>query len=162
EKYKKSWDNKVATIRNHTVGFLFQNFKLIQNNTILQNVTIPLIYNPIATKQPKHKLFNPLQHLPLHNKQHLLPNKLSRPQQQPLPIPTPIINQPNFLIPHQPTPPLHSKTSKHIIHFFLTLNKQKPTTIIILTHHPHVPNNADPIIHILHPPLKHQHLFTHH
>ncbi|MDU2291056.1 MAG: ABC transporter ATP-binding protein, partial [Clostridium celatum] len=56
ENYKKSSDNKLATIRNHTVGFVFQNFKLIQNNTILENVSIPLIYNGMGSKERKDKV----------------------------------------------------------------------------------------------------------
>ena len=51
----KSSDNKLAEIRNHTVGFVFQNFKLIQNNTILENVSIPLIYNGLSNKARKAK-----------------------------------------------------------------------------------------------------------
>ena len=50
ENFQKSSDNKLTEIRNHTVGFVFQNFKLIQSNTILENVSIPLIYNGMGSK----------------------------------------------------------------------------------------------------------------
>ncbi|MBN4863109.1 ATP-binding cassette domain-containing protein, partial [Staphylococcus sp. EG-SA-32] len=58
ENYQKSSDNKLAEIRNHTVGFVFQNFKLIQNNTILENVSIPLIYNGLSNKARKSKVLD--------------------------------------------------------------------------------------------------------
>ena len=66
ENYKKSSDNKLATIRNHTVGFVFQNFKLIQNNTILENVSIPLIYNGMGSKERKDKVLKGLEDVGLH------------------------------------------------------------------------------------------------
>jgi len=77
ENYQKSSDNKLAEIRNHTVGFVFQNFKLIQNNTILENVSIPLIYNGLSNKARKSKVLDGLHDVGLKGKENLLPNKLS-------------------------------------------------------------------------------------
>lgn len=51
----KSSDNELAEIRNKTVGFVFQNFKLIQNNTILENVSIPLVYAGLGSQARKRK-----------------------------------------------------------------------------------------------------------
>ena len=73
----KASDNRLATIRNLTVGFVFQNFKLIQNNTILENVSIPLIYNGMSSKDRKAKVLKGLEDVGLHQKEDLLPNKLS-------------------------------------------------------------------------------------
>ena len=74
ENYQKSSDNKLAEIRNHTVGFVFQNFKLIQNNTILENVSIPLIYNGLSNKARKSKVLDGLHDVGLKGKENLLPN----------------------------------------------------------------------------------------
>ena len=68
----KASDNRLATIRNHTVGFVFQNFKLIQNNTILENVSIPLIYNGMSSKDRKAKVLKGLEDVGLHQKEDLL------------------------------------------------------------------------------------------
>ena len=51
--YKESSDNQLAEIRNRVVGFVFQNFKLIQNNTVLENVSIPLVYAGIGSQERK-------------------------------------------------------------------------------------------------------------
>ncbi|MDE4961639.1 ATP-binding cassette domain-containing protein, partial [Francisella tularensis subsp. holarctica] len=79
------------------VGFVFQNFKLIQNNTILENVSIPLIYNGIGSKERKNKVLDGLQDVGLKGKEDLLPNKLSGGQQQRVAIARAIINNPKFI-----------------------------------------------------------------
>ncbi|MCI2894653.1 MULTISPECIES: ABC transporter ATP-binding protein [Staphylococcus] len=161
ENYKKISDNKLATIRNRTVGFVFQNFKLIQNNTILENVSIPLIYNGIGSKERKDKIMKVLEDVGLHNKKDLLPNKLSGGQQQRVAIARAIINEPKFVIADEPTGALDSKTSKDIMDLFVTLNKEKGTTIIMVTHDREIANKADRIIHILDGRVKKEEVLSH-
>lgn len=161
ENYKKSSDNKLATIRNHTVGFVFQNFKLIQNNTILENVSIPLIYNGMGSKERKDKVLKGLEDVGLHNKEDLLPNKFSGGQQQRVAIARAIINEPKFVIADEPTGALDSKTSKDIMDLFVTLNKEKGTTMIMVTHDREVANKADRIIHILDGRVKEEEVLAH-
>ena len=134
DNYKKASDNRLATIRNLTVGFVFQNFKLIQNNTILENVSIPLIYNGMSSKDRKAKVLKGLEDVGLHQKEDLLPNKLSGGQQQRVAIARAIINEPKFIIADEPTGALDSKTSKDIMDLFVSLNKEKGTTMIMVTH----------------------------
>ncbi|MEX2948317.1 ABC transporter ATP-binding protein [Staphylococcus warneri] len=161
ENYKKASDNRLATIRNHTVGFVFQNFKLIQNNTILENVSIPLIYNGMSSKDRKAKVLKGLEDVGLHQKEDLLPNKLSGGQQQRVAIARAIINEPKFIIADEPTGALDSKTSKDIMDLFVSLNKEKGTTMIMVTHDREVANKADRIIHILDGRVKEEEVLTH-
>lgn len=161
ENYKKASDNRLATIRNHTVGFVFQNFKLIQNNTILENVSIPLIYNGMSSKDRKAKVLKGLEDVGLHQKEDLLPNKLSGGQQQRVAIARAIINEPKFVIADEPTGALDSKTSKDIMDLFVSLNKEKGTTMIMVTHDREVANKADRIIHILDGRVKEEEVLTH-
>ena len=142
DNYKKASDNRLATIRNLTVGFVFQNFKLIQNNTILENVSIPLIYNGMSSKDRKAKVLKGLEDVGLHQKEDLLPNKLSGGQQQRVAIARAIINEPKFIIADEPTGALDSKTSKDIMDLFVSLNKEKGTTMIMVTHDREVANKA--------------------
>ena len=104
---------------------MFQNFKLIQNNTILENVSIPLIYNGMSSKDRKAKVLKGLEDVGLHQKEDLLPNKLSGGQQQRVAIARAIINEPKFIIADEPTGALDSKTSKDIMDLFVSLNKEK-------------------------------------
>lgn len=161
DNYKKALDNRLATIRNHTVGFVFQNFKLIQNNTILENVSIPLIYNGMSSKDRKAKVLKGLEDVGLHQKEDLLPNKLSGGQQQRVAIARAIINEPKFIIADEPTGALDSKTSKDIMDLFVSLNKEKGTTMIMVTHDREVANKADRIIHILDGRVKEEEVLTH-
>lgn len=161
DNYKKASDNRLATIRNHTVGFVFQNFKLIQNNTILENVSIPLIYNGMSSKDRKAKVLKGLEDVGLHQKEDLLPNKLSGGQQQRVAIARAIINEPKFIIADEPTGALDSKTSKDIMDLFVSLNKEKGTTMIMVTHDHEVANKADRIIHILDGRVKEEEVLTH-
>ncbi|MGK9288985.1 ABC transporter ATP-binding protein [Staphylococcus warneri] len=161
DNYKKASDNRLATIRNHTVGFVFQNFKLIQNNTILENVSIPLIYNGMSSKDRKVKVLKGLEDVGLHQKEDLLPNKLSGGQQQRVAIARAIINEPKFIIADEPTGALDSKTSKDIMDLFVSLNKEKGTTMIMVTHDREVANKADRIIHILDGRVKEEEVLTH-
>ena len=151
----------MAEIRNHTVGFVFQNFKLIQNNTILENVSIPLIYNGMGSKERKDKVLDGLQDVGLKGKEDLLPNKLSGGQQQRVAIARAIINNPKFIIADEPTGALDSKTSQDIMDLFVKLNKEKKTTMIMVTHDRDVADKADRIIHILDGRVQEEEVLTH-
>lgn len=147
--YLTSSDNELANIRNKTVGFVFQNFKLIQNNTIMENVSIPLLYSGVTSKQRNSKTIKVLHDVGLYNKEKFFPNKLSGGQQQRVAIARAIINEPKFIIADEPTGALDSKTSKEVMDLFVKLNKEKNTTIIMVTHDRNVAEQADRIIHIL-------------
>ncbi|MEB6611077.1 ABC transporter ATP-binding protein [Staphylococcus borealis] len=149
ENYKQSSDNHLAEIRNKTVGFVFQNFKLIQNNTILENVSIPLVYAGLGSQARKDCVTRTLHDVGLYDKENQVPNKLSGGQQQRVAIARAIINQPKFIIADEPTGALDSKTSKDIMELFMKLNKEHNTTMILVTHDRKVADKADRIIHIL-------------
>lgn len=149
ENYKKTSDNQLSDIRNKTVGFVFQNFKLIQNNTILENVSIPLVYAGLGSQERKQRVVDTLHDVGLYDKENLVPNKLSGGQQQRVAIARAIINQPKFIIADEPTGALDSKTSKDIMELFMKLNKEYNTTMIMVTHDRKVADKADRIIHIL-------------
>ena len=149
ENYQKRSDNELAAIRNRTVGFVFQNFKLIQNNTILENVSIPLLYAGLRASERNDRVIEMLHRVGLFEKENLVPNKLSGGQQQRVAIARAIVNQPKFIIADEPTGALDSKTSKDIMALFLQLNKEQGTTMIVVTHDPKVAEQADRVIHIL-------------
>ncbi|MCD8915540.1 ABC transporter ATP-binding protein [Staphylococcus simulans] len=147
--YKESSDNQLAEIRNRVVGFVFQNFKLIQNNTVLENVSIPLVYAGIGSQERKQRVIETLHNVGLYEKEHLVPNKLSGGQQQRVAIARSVVNEPEFIIADEPTGALDSKTSEDIMQLFTRLNEEKHTTMIMVTHDRAVAEKADRIIHIL-------------
>lgn len=149
EDYKQSSDNQLAEIRNKTVGFVFQNFKLIQNNTIMENVSIPLLYAGLGSQARKDRVTRTLHDVGLYDKENQVPNTLSGGQQQRVAIARAIVNQPKFIIADEPTGALDSKTSQDIMELFTKLNKESNTTMIMVTHDQKVASKADRIIHIL-------------
>ncbi|MCJ0915766.1 ABC transporter ATP-binding protein [Mammaliicoccus sciuri] len=149
ENYQQVSDNNLAFIRNKTVGFVFQNFKLIQNNTIMENVSIPLLYSGMSSKERKQRVESVLKDVGIADKKHLVPNKLSGGQQQRVAIARSIVNKPKFIIADEPTGALDSQTSKDIMDLFVRLNREQNTTMIIVTHDRKVAEQADRVIHIL-------------
>ncbi|MCH8673283.1 ABC transporter ATP-binding protein [Staphylococcus lugdunensis] len=161
ESYKQSSDSKLAEIRNRTVGFVFQNFKLIQNHTIFENVSIPLIYNGMPAKKRSVRVKQRLADVGLTGKENLLPSKLSGGQQQRVAIARAIVNEPRFIIADEPTGALDSETSKEIMALFGRLNKAQQTTLIMVTHDRKVAEQADRIIHILDGRIQSEEVMTH-
>ncbi|WP_412518337.1 ABC transporter ATP-binding protein [Staphylococcus simulans] len=149
QSYKTSSDNQLAEIRNQVVGFVFQNFKLIQNNTVLENVSIPLVYAGINSQERKQRVLDTLHNVGLYDKENFVPNKLSGGQQQRVAIARSIVNQPKFIIADEPTGALDSKTSEDIMDLFIRLNQEQNTTMIMVTHDRAVAEKADRIFHIL-------------
>lgn len=131
-----SSDEILSKIRNQTVGFVFQNFSLIENNTVFENVELPLLYNGYKFHQTEEKVMAVLKKVGLADKADKQLKQLSGGQQQRVAIARALINQPKFLIADEPTGALDSHTSEEIMKLFVDLNIQDQVTIILVTHNP--------------------------
>lgn len=131
-----SSDETLSKIRNQTVGFVFQNFSLIENNTVFENVELPLLYNGYKFHQTEEKVMAVLKKVGLADKADKHLKQLSGGQQQRVAIARALINQPKFLIADEPTGALDSHTSEEIMKLFVDLNTQDKVTIILVTHNP--------------------------
>ncbi|WP_434351655.1 ABC transporter ATP-binding protein [Trichococcus flocculiformis] len=131
-----SSDEILSKIRNQTVGFVFQNFSLIENNTVFENVELPLLYNGYKFHQTEEKVRAVLKKVGLSDKADKHLKQLSGGQQQRVAIARALINQPKFLIADEPTGALDSHTSEEIMKLFVDLNTQDQVTIILVTHNP--------------------------
>ena len=129
-------DETLSKIRNQTVGFVFQNFSLIENNTVFENVELPLLYNGYKFHQTEEKVMAVLKKVGLADKADKHLKQLSGGQQQRVAIARALINQPKFLIADEPTGALDSHTSEEIMKLFVDLNTQDQVTIILVTHNP--------------------------
>lgn len=123
-------DDELSKIRNQNVGFVFQNFSLIENQTIAQNVSLPLVY---AGKKDDKKVKKCLELVGLSDFKDQSVRLLSGGQRQRVAIARAIVNSPKFIIADEPTGSLDSKTSDSIMKIFKELN-QKGTAIIMVTH----------------------------
>ena len=128
-------DNELSKIRNQSVGFVFQNFSLIENLTVFENVELPLLYNGANHNKTKKEVKSALKRVGLANKMSQLPKQLSGGQQQRVAIARALINQPSFIIADEPTGALDTHTTSDIMQLFKQLNTEG-VTIILVTHDP--------------------------
>lgn len=142
-------DTELSKIRNKTVGFVFQNFSLIENNTVYENVELPLLYNGYRFKETKKRTMEALEKVGIKDKASKFPNQLSGGQQQRVAIARAIINQPKFIIADEPTGALDSGTSTEIMNIFKELNARDGVTIMLVTHNEELIPYCSRVIRIL-------------
>lgn len=138
ESLENESDNKLSQIRNKTVGFIFQNFSLIENNTVYENVELPLLYSGIHPFQTRERVLSALKRVGLKGKDQKYPKQLSGGQQQRVAIARALINNPRFIIADEPTGALDTHTSEEVMKLFTSLNQEDNVTLILVTHDPEV------------------------
>ncbi|AEB28842.1 uncharacterized ABC transporter ATP-binding protein YknY [Carnobacterium sp. 17-4] len=129
-------DADLSKLRNQRVGFVFQQFNLIETLTIEENVELPLLYDGWNYRQTKDKVTELLGKLGIGDKGKKMPKQLSGGQQQRAAIARAIINNPDFILADEPTGALDTHTSRDIMNIFKQLNEEEGVTIILVTHDP--------------------------
>lgn len=128
-------DNETSTLRNEFVGFVFQQFNLINKLTVLENILLPTLY---ARKKldfnAEQKAIYLMKRCGIAGKEKSYPNKLSGGQQQRVAIARALIMGPQLILADEPTGNLDAKTGNDIMNLFKELNKKDKITIIIVTH----------------------------
>lgn len=129
-------DERLSALRNQSVGFVFQAFQLIENNTVMENVALPLLYGGMKSRQTKPLIMEALKKVGIADKYNKLPKQLSGGQQQRVAIARAIVGNPKFIVADEPTGALDSHTSEEIMHLFKRLNEEEKVTILMVTHDP--------------------------
>jgi ABC-type lipoprotein export system ATPase subunit len=139
-----------AYLRNHKIGFVFQNFNLLARTSALENVMMPLSYTRehLSDSEVKGRAEELLKQVGLDDRMHYEPSKLSGGQQQRVAIARALINNPSVLFADEPTGNLDSKTSEEVLKMLQHLNDEAGITIIIVTHDPNVARHTQRQIHI--------------
>jgi ABC-type lipoprotein export system ATPase subunit len=129
-----------AFLRNHKIGFVFQNFNLLPRTTTLENVIMPLSYTGevLSDRDARHRAVELLNRVGLGDRLHYEPSKLSGGQQQRVAIARALINNPSVVFADEPTGNLDSVTSEEVLRMLQKLNSEEGITIIIVTHDPNV------------------------
>jgi len=123
----------MAEIRNKKIGFVFQQFNLLNRTSILDNVTLPLIYGGIDNQERITKAKKALDQVGLSDKLENRPNQLSGGQQQRAAIARALVTDPQIILADEPTGNLDTKTGQQIMEIFRKLNNEGKT-IILITH----------------------------
>jgi putative ABC transport system ATP-binding protein len=138
-------DDALSDIRGRHVGFVFQNFNLIQQLTVLENLEVPLFYQGVNSVERKGRARQVIDMVDLADRSHHRPMELSGGQQQRVAIARALINDPLILLADEPTGNLDSATGEMILAIFDRLHDEGKTMIIV-THEQAVAQRCDRII----------------
>ena len=132
-----------AEIRNQQIGFVFQNFNLLNRTSALENVELPLMYRSgLPRSQRRQYAKEMLQRVGLGDRLDHHPGQLSGGQQQRVAVARALVNRPSIVMGDEPTGNLDSRTSEEMIELFGELNARDQITVILVTHDPDVARAA--------------------
>ncbi len=145
ERVSQMNDDQLAGVRNRKVGFVFQSFNLLPRQTALANVELPMRYAG-AGRNRVEAARRALESVGLGERVKHRPTELSGGQQQRVAIARALVNDPAILMADEPTGNLDSKSGKEIMELILSLNRERGTTVIIVTHDPGVAAQTNRIL----------------
>ena len=126
----RDWDS----YRNHSIGFVFQNYNLIPHQTVLSNVELALTLSGVSKEERRKRAIQALESVGLKDQIHKKPNQMSGGQMQRVAIARALVNNPDIILADEPTGALDTKTSVQIMEILKNISKDK--LIIMVTHNP--------------------------
>lgn len=144
----KQNEKTLAHIRSREIGFIFQSFYLLQRQTALENVELPLIYANLPARERTERAIKMLERVGLGDKLYHFPNQLSGGQQQRVAIARALATNPTILLADEPTGSLDQKNGTQVMEIFNELSREG-RTIIMITHDARIANYAHRILRIL-------------
>lgn len=128
-------DDEVSKLRSQSIGFVFQQFNLINKLTVAENILLPTIYHRgVLPFDPKEKAKELMERFNIAHRSQSYPNKISGGEQQRVAIARALVLEPRIILADEPTGNLDSKTGEIILDLIENLNKKDKKTIIVVTH----------------------------
>jgi putative ABC transport system ATP-binding protein len=139
-------DRELARVRNQRVGFIFQQFHLVSDLSVEDNVEIPLLYRKMSNKERRKAALAALDRVGLSSRTQHFPTQLSGGQQQRVAIARAIVGKPGILLADEPTGNLDSQMGDEIMSILEDLNRNEGTTIVMVTHDPRMADKTHRVV----------------
>lgn len=139
-------DAQLAAFRNSKLGFVFQNFHLIDSLNVMDNVTLPLVYRHSSSSERQRLAREVLERVGLSHRMHHRPSQLSGGQCQRVAIARAIVGNPEIILADEPTGNLDSKMGAEVMDMLTSLNREDGRTIVMVTHNEAQAEETDRII----------------
>jgi putative ABC transport system ATP-binding protein len=134
-------DRELAAVRNRTIGFVFQRFHLLRDETAERNVELPLLYAGLPRAERRRRSREALERVGLLARAEHVPGKLSGGEQQRVALARALVKEPRLLLADEPTGNLDSASGARVLDLVEDLNRSG-TTVILITHDPDVARRA--------------------
>lgn len=141
-------DAKLALLRSRTIGFVFQQYNLLDALTVIENVMLPLRYQRVKSSLRRERALEVLEKMGLSERLHHFPNQLSGGQKQRVAIARALVTRPAIILADEPTGALDSSTGQAVMETFRAINCEG-TTVVIVTHDEKIGKSAQRMIKIL-------------
>ncbi len=139
-------DRELAKVRNERLGFIFQQFHLVSDLSVVDNVEIPLLYRRMSNSERRRAALAALDRVGLSSRTHHFPTQLSGGQQQRVAIARAIVGKPGILLADEPTGNLDSQMGDEIMDILSGLNVNEGTTIVMVTHDPRMAEKTHRVV----------------
>lgn len=140
-------EKQITRLRKQNIGFVFQNFNLIEELSIWENIELPLIYQGVKKAERKRRVMEVIDRLEISHRKDLLPVQLSGGQQQRVAVARAIVTRPHLLLADEPTGNLDSMHGEEVMNILDELNKEG-MTIVMVTHSHHDASYSRRIVHL--------------
>jgi putative ABC transport system ATP-binding protein len=141
-------ERETSETRNRNIGFVFQNFNLLEEPTVFENVELPLLYRKVPKAERKAKVSEVLERLGLAKYSEFHPNEISGGEQQRVAVARALVGDPKIILADEPTGNLDSKAGTLVIDLLAALNA-RGATVVMVTHSRSHAERAHRVIHML-------------
>ena len=141
-------ETKLAEVRKHSIGFIFQSFNLVDELTVRENVELALLYHDVAAAERKRRTDEVMDRVGIAHRARHRPNQLSGGQQQRVAVARALVAQPKLILADEPTGNLDTNHGEEVMKMLQTLNEEG-STIVMVTHSPAHADHAGRVVNML-------------